>query len=69
MGAGCTLPFARGNKDLLSRLAGNWPSNGTLLVRSGRPFTPISNLDTANIGATPSKTRVRPNLPRDPRLV
>lgn len=65
----CTLPFGRGNQDLLSRLAGSWPSNGTFLVRSGRPFTPISHPDTANLGATTSKTRVRPKLPRDPRLV
>jgi hypothetical protein len=66
------LPFGKGKKlatqGLAPRLLGNWQVNALVLLRSGRPYTPITNLDSANIGATTSNTRTRPNLLRDPRL-
>jgi len=72
VGAVYALPFGPGKQFLTSgpaaRILGNWQLNAIALLRSGRPFTPIMNLDTANIGATTSNTRVRPNLLRDPRL-
>lgn len=71
-GAVYALPFGKGKKfatqGFAARILGNWQVNALVLLRSGRPFTPITNLDSANIGATTSNTRTRPNLLRDPRL-
>jgi hypothetical protein len=66
------LPFGKGQRWLqsgaLSRVLGNWQLNAILLGRSGQPFTPFTNLDIANIGATTASSRVRPNLLRSPQL-
>jgi len=71
-GAVWQLPFGKGQRWLrsgaLARLLGNWQMNAMLLARSGQAFTPVTNLDTANIGAPGQNTRVRPDLLRDPRL-
>ncbi len=66
------LPFGPGKPWLTQgwagRVLGRWQWNGIFSRRSGQPFTPVTNLDIANIGAQAANTRVRPNLLRDPRL-
>jgi hypothetical protein len=66
------LPFGHGkpwlNQGIASRVFGNWQVNGILLTRSGQPFTPVTNLDIANVGALTPGSRVRPDLIGDPHL-
>jgi hypothetical protein len=50
----------------MSRALGNWQINAIYLGRSGAPFTPITNLDIANIGGQNAASRVRPNLLSSP---
>jgi len=42
--------------------------NGIILARSGQPFTPVTNLDIANVGALTANSRVRPDLIGNPHL-
>ena len=66
------LPFGRGkpylNSGIGSKILGNWQFNGIIQLRSGQPFTPRMNIDTANIGATRAQSRALPNLVGNPRL-
>ena len=66
------LPFGQGkrwlNTGLASRIFGNWQFNGIVTLRNGQPFTPIMNLDIANIGAINQWSRARPDLVGDPKL-
>jgi outer membrane receptor protein involved in Fe transport len=38
------LPFGKEQKGFLGRLVGGWQLNGIVLLRSGRPFTPVHTL-------------------------
>ncbi len=66
------LPFGHGksmlNEGIASRVFGNWQLNGILQSRSGEAFTPVTNLDIANVGALDASSRDRPNLVGDPHL-
>ncbi len=66
------LPFGHGKKMLdhgiAARVFGNWRLNGILTLRSGAPFTPVTNLDIANVGALDASSRDRPNLIGNPNL-
>ena len=66
------LPFGHGQqwitRGIGSRVLGNWQFNSIISVRSGQPYTPIMNVDTANIGTTAAQTRARPNLVGNPNL-
>ncbi len=67
-----SLPFGHGkqwaNHGLGARVLGNWQVNGILQTRSGQPFTPVTNLDIANVGALDASSRDRPNLVGNPHL-
>lgn len=60
------LPFGRGKRwvadGLAARIAGNWQINAIALMRSGQAFTPVMNIDVANVGAFDAQSRARPNL-------
>ena len=64
------LPFGHGKKffdhGIPARVLGNWQLNGILTLRSGAPFTPVTNLDIANVGALDASSRDRPNLIGNP---
>lgn len=66
------LPFGHTQRWLhsgaLSRVLGHWQVNAIYLGRSGTPFTPVTNLDIANIGGQNPASRVRPNLLHNPQL-
>jgi hypothetical protein len=66
------LPLGYGkpwlNQGVASRIFGNWQVNGIILARTGQAFTPVTNLDIANIGALTANTRARPDLIADPHL-
>jgi hypothetical protein len=66
------LPFGHGklwlSQGIASRIFGNWQLNGIVQARSGQPFTPVTNLDIANIGALDASSRDRPDLIGDPKL-
>ena len=66
------LPFGRGkawlNHGIGSHVFGNWQLNGIVQARSGQPFTPVTNLDIANVGALDAASRDRPDLVGDPHL-
>lgn len=62
------LPFGRGrrwiNTGLVSKALGNWQLNTMVQLRSGQPYTPVMNIDVANIGSATT----RPNLVGDPKV-
>ena len=66
------LPFGHGkaflDHGIASRVFGNWQLNGILQARSGQAFTPLTNLDIANVGALDAASRDRPNLVGDAHL-
>ncbi len=66
------LPFGEGKRLLahgfVAHVFGNWQLNGILTLRSGAPFTPVTNLDIANVGALDASSRDRPNLIGNPNL-
>jgi hypothetical protein len=66
------LPFGHGkaflDHGIASRVFGNWQLNGILQSRSGQAFTPVTNLDIANVGALDASSRDRPNLVGDAHL-
>jgi hypothetical protein len=63
------IPAGRGkrflNEGLASAILGNWQLNGTVLARSGQPFTPTVGGDPANLGFNGYG---RSNLVGDPDL-
>jgi hypothetical protein len=63
------LPVGRGKRWLTtgpaSAILGHWQLNGTLLARSGQPFTPTVGGDPANLGFN---GYARPNLIGDPNV-
>jgi len=66
------LPFGHGkpmlNHGIGARVFGNWQINGIVQARSGQAFTPVTNLDIANVGALDASSRDRPDLVGDPHL-
>jgi hypothetical protein len=66
------LPFGHQKRwltsGIASRILGNWQMNAIVSLRSGQPFTPLMNLDIANIGAIDSTTQDRPDLVGNPSL-
>jgi hypothetical protein len=66
------LPFGRGKKWIQSGLAstilGNWQVNTIVQLRSGQPYTPLMNVDIANVGGQTANERARPDLLRNPHL-
>jgi hypothetical protein len=72
LGAVYALPFGHGkpwlSQGIAARAFGNWQVNGVILARTGQPFTPVTNLDIANVGALTAASRVRPDLVGDPHL-
>lgn len=66
------LPFGLGRRwatsGIGSRILGNWQVNMIMNLRSGQPFTPVMNVDVANIGSPNQATRARPDLVGNPKL-
>jgi outer membrane receptor protein involved in Fe transport len=66
------LPFGHGKRWVTSgaaaRVLGNWQTNAIVLLRSGQPYTLLTNVDSANIGALGGANRTRPNLTGNPGL-
>jgi len=58
------VPFGRGRKDWLNRLAGNWQVSGIQTLQSGLPFTPQLSYNPSNDGDTrnPVRPSVNPNF-------
>ena len=66
------LPFGPGRRwassGIGSKILGNWKVNMIMNLRSGQPFTPIMNVDVANIGSPNRATRARPDLVGNPEV-
>ena len=58
------VPFGRGRKDWLNRLAGDWQVSGIQTLQSGLPFTPQLSYNPSNDGDTrnPVRPSVNPNF-------
>jgi hypothetical protein len=56
------LPFGRGRKDWLNRLAGDWQVSGIQTLQSGLPFTPQLSYNPSNDGDTRNPVRPSVNL-------
>jgi hypothetical protein len=66
------VPFGPGRSfaqtGVASRILGTWQVNVIANLRSGQPFTPVTNQDIANIGALTAANRARPDLVGDMKL-
>ncbi|MBI3279820.1 MAG: hypothetical protein HYZ57_08270, partial [Acidobacteria bacterium] len=59
------VPFLRGRRDLLGRVAGGWQISGITSIRTGLPISPVVGRDYAGVG---SSARQRPLASRSPVL-
>jgi hypothetical protein len=59
-----SLPFGRGERKWLNRLAGDWQISGIQTLQSGLPFTPQLSYNPSNDGDTrnPVRPSVNPNF-------
>jgi hypothetical protein len=72
VGAIYQLPFGLGRhwakSGVASHILGNWQINSIVNIRSGQPFTLITNQDIQNIGIVQGANGARPNLVGDMHL-
>ncbi len=65
-----SLPFAKGSRGWLHRLAADWQASGIAIVQSGAPFTvnlsSAAGQDAAHIGLVNGNNIERPDLIADP---